>query len=256
MRFFAQAWSRVGRKAGQIALVTANFGGIDDVKPLPAMEGIDGFYYTDRLPAAPGETAVWGGWTPVLRGADLPASWSPRLRGKYFKCQIHRLAETLGYRWLAWADASFRLHDLAFLKTAVEHLKRLPARRRLLLVPHPERHSVREEYEFVRTGLTAGDPYLVTRYRQDNLAAQVEQLLSERCNIDNGLWYAGIWLIENNRHTNRCWDTWWSHVQRFRVLDQLSLPPILERAALVPLPLTLPLSGNAYFQWQAHRQLI
>jgi len=50
----------------QIALVTANFGGIDDLKPLPPHPGIDAYYYTDEATRAAASAEAAATWTRVI----------------------------------------------------------------------------------------------------------------------------------------------------------------------------------------------
>jgi hypothetical protein len=47
--------------------------------------------------------------------------------------------------WLVWADAALRFIDPTFLAEQAKRLGSLPPQQRLLLVPHPERQTVREE---------------------------------------------------------------------------------------------------------------
>jgi hypothetical protein len=70
-----------------IALVTANFGGIDEVKALPDHEETDAFYYTDQSVSP----EVARTWTRIINPNYPRYDLNPRLRAKYFKLQIHRL---------------------------------------------------------------------------------------------------------------------------------------------------------------------
>jgi len=92
---------RTGEKT--IALVTANFGGIDVAKRLPNRSGIDAFYYTDELSAMAASLEVTSTWTRVIVPIYPRHDFSARLRARYFKHQIHRLDDVRGYNWLAWA---------------------------------------------------------------------------------------------------------------------------------------------------------
>src|SRR4051812_42863245 len=117
-------WSIFGRKSSvdKIALVTANFGGIDDLKPLPPHDGIDAFYYTDAASFAAAAPPAVKTWTQVIVPNYPRHDFNPRLRGRYFKHQIHRLDEVRNHRWLVWADSSLQFHDLGFVMAAVERL--------------------------------------------------------------------------------------------------------------------------------------
>lgn len=103
----------------EIALVTANFGGIDAVKPLPAHEGIDAFYYIDQPNADSASAEATKTWTRVIVPNYPRHDFNPRLRARYFKHQIHRLDEVREHRWLVWADGSLQFKDLRFLSERV-----------------------------------------------------------------------------------------------------------------------------------------
>jgi hypothetical protein len=150
---------RRGQPTGPIALVTAMFGGIDDLKPLPEHSGIDAFYYTDDAGRSAASSHAAATWTRVIV-PDYPRhDFNPRLRGRYFKHQIHRLDEVREHRWLVWADSTLRFDDLGFIAEKAAALSRLPARQRALVVPHPERNTISEEYQFIQGGIEAGNPY-------------------------------------------------------------------------------------------------
>jgi hypothetical protein len=75
----------------EIALVTANFGGIDDIKTLPQHDGIDAFYYTDAATRSQADQTAIASWTRVLVPNYPRHDFGSRLRAKYFKLQVHRL---------------------------------------------------------------------------------------------------------------------------------------------------------------------
>jgi len=217
-----------------LVLVTANFGGIDELKPFPVAAGFDRFYYADRETIARASPEAAATWTRLIEPEYPHRDFGPRLRSKYFKCQVHRLPEVQAYKWLAWADSSLLLHDASFLQEAVDRLGSLPEKSRLMLLPHPHRKTVREEYDFVVTKIEQGFEYLCRRYSTEAMKKQIE--LFQRCgwNLDAKLWASGVWLIENNSAIRSCWDSWWQQVLSFGAMDQLSLPIVLENHGLCP----------------------
>jgi hypothetical protein len=231
-----------------LALVTANFGGIDDPKPLPEHAGIDAFYYTDAaVPEAVAQT-----WTRVLNPGFPRHDLGPRLRAKYFKLQIHRLDEVRAARWLVWADGSLRIHQLAFLRERALALSRLAARRRVLLIPHPDRGTVQEEYEFVRRAIAEEHPTLALRYRDERMGEQMAWYRSRGWNVEAKLWCGGFWMMENSDLVRRCLDDWWDQNLRFGMMDQISLPVILEQHGIEPEPLAIDLWRNSFFEFVGH----
>lgn len=238
---------------GTIALVTANFGGIDAPKPLPGHPGIEAIYYTDAATAASVEPEARRTWDRVLVPNYPRYDFNPRLRAKYFKLQIHRLDEVRGHRWLVWADGSVQFHDLDFVTRCARALARLPARRRVLLVPHPDRQTVWQEYRFVEDEMAAGNAYLVQRYALEKMPEQMEYFRTRGWNLHARLWCGTFWMMENAEPLRRAWDAWWDQNLRFGLMDQLSLPVILADHAIEPEALDVNLWRNEHFTWVSHR---
>jgi hypothetical protein len=242
-----------------IALISANFGGIDEIRPFPSCADVDAFYYTDAPTLASADPTVTASWTRIIVPNYPRHDFNARLRGRYFKHQIHRLSESEGYRWLVWADAALLFNDAKFcslLTEQAEQLGSLPPKRRLLLVPHPDRRTVREEYEFVRDQIQSGNEYLRIRYANEKMTEQMEFFKAQGMNIDAPLWCGTIWMVENSPLMKQCWDSWWDQNIRFGMMDQLSLPVILNQFEIVPQALSVNLWDNRYFRHMGHRKLV
>jgi hypothetical protein len=231
-----------------IALVTANFGGIDEVRALPDHKGIDSFYYTDQSVSE----EVARTWTCVIAPSYPRHDFNPRLRAKYFKLQIHRLDEVRNYRWLVWADASLKFKDLSFLTGHASALAGVPAHKRALLVPHPDRATVIEEFEFVDQSILSGHPYLDVRYAKEKMREQVDYFRERGWNVQAKLWSGGIWMVENTELIRQAFDEWWDQNLRFGMEDQLSMPVVLENHGIEPQPLEIDVRQNEYFEITKH----
>jgi len=242
-------------KAG-IALVSANFGGIDAIKPFPPLPGVDAFFYTDADTLAAADPEVIPSWGRIIV-PDYPRyDFGPRLRGRYFKHQIHRLPETESYRWLAWAASSLQFRDASFLLREADRLASLPPHQRLALVPHPDRNTIREEYEFILQQIANGgeySEYLRVRYAQEKMTEQMNFFAGRGWNLDAPLWCGTFWLIENNDPITRCWNSWWDQNLRYGMMDQLSLPVLIEAFGLEPQALQLHLWKNEFWEHVTHR---
>jgi len=239
-----------------LALVSACFGGIDDIKPFPRVDGVDTFLFLDepaRKAADPAALATWG----QVIVPDYPRhDFSPRLRSKYFKLQIHRLPELESYRWLGWADTSLLFHDAAFMPAIVEWLAAQKSSQRIALLPHPERQTVREEYEFVRAQIAAGHQGLRLRYVNEKMDEQMRYFFDRGWNLDAPLWASGFWIIENSSQIAWCWDAWWHQNLRYGMMCQLSLPVMLAQFGLEPRPVHLNIYHNEFFEWIMHPRLM
>jgi hypothetical protein len=185
---------------------------------------------------------------------DYPRDdFGTRLRSRYFKHQIHRLPEMENYRWLAWADSSLLFRDASFLLRKTEQLAALPGHQRLALVPHPDRKSVREEYEFIQGRIEQGNEYLTMRYGKEKMTEQMQFFASRGWNVDApSLWCGGFWIVENSDLIASCWNAWWDQNIRYGVMDQLALPVLLEQSGLEPQAMDLNIWKNDYFEFVAH----
>ncbi len=239
-----------------IALVTATFGGTDAVKVLPRRKGIDAFFYTDEETKA--RTSRWtlASWDQIIVPRYPRDDFGPRLASRYFKHQIHRLDEVRGHRWLIWADASVELKQTGFILDQVERLRRLPRRNRVLLIPHPERGTVRDEYGYIQAQIDKGDDGMRRRYANEKMEEQMQWFRQQGWNLDAKLWCGTFWMVENNELLNRCWDDWWDQNLRWGMMDQLSLPVLLDQYACVPQSLDIDLYRNQYFTKVPHQAQI
>lgn len=235
----------------RIALFTTSFGGIDALKPIPRHDQIDTFFVTDTVTNPDHPAAAT--WTRLIDPAGASAGFPGRLRSRYYKTQIHRLPEAKPYRWLVWADASLCFNDIDFIVDEATKLAHLPAEQRLALVPHPRRKTVDEEYAHVRNQIQRGNEYLSARYQLRELSDQMEFLAAEGMATSGRLWALGFWLVENNDQIGACWDCWWDHIKRFGPMDQLPLPPLIERFRLVPSALNIDIRANRHFRRVAHQ---
>ena len=236
-----------------VALVTANLGGIDDLHPLPDGVGFDAFYYTDVATLARARPESVATWTRVVVPEYPRTDFGPRLRSRYFKCQIHRLAEVQPYRWLAWADSKFLFRDMSFVHESVQRLRALPSHSRAMLVPHWKRKTVRQEHDYIIEQIENGSEYLRVEYLNERLKSQVEYYELRGWNVGAKLWDAGLWLIENNSEIATCWNSWWDQNVCFGVMDQLSLPVVLENHGVHPQEFPFNPAVNRYLERISHR---
>jgi len=239
-----------------LALVTANIGGIDDIKPFPQRSGIQTFYFTDQKTIALSDPAKLGTWGKIIL-PDYPLKeLGPRLCSRYFKQQTHRLDEVRGFRWLAWADSCLRFKDVSFFSNAIAKLRELPERSRLLLVPHYKRATVREEYEFLCSEIRKGNQYAIARYSIEDMTRQVNSYEAAGLSLDAKLWCGTIWVMERSERMAALCNEWWHHTVKFGTMDQLSLGVLLKEQEIKPVALGVHLMRNKFFEWMGHPKLM
>lgn len=236
----------------RIALVSANFNSFDSVKELPASDGIDSFLYCDENTRAASSAEVAASWTRIIVPNYPRHDFEPRLRARYFKHQIHRLDEVSDHRWLVWADSSIRFKGTRFLVDRCRALESLPPQQRALVIPHPDRETVLEEYEYLNAKIRIGSIYHVERYAREKMAEQMAYYRERGWSVAAPLYCGTLWIIENSDVFRRCWDDWWDQNIRFGMMDQLSLPIMLAQHRLEPQLLSVPLKNNEHFTVESH----
>ena len=225
----------------RIALVSANFGRLDPVFPLPAHPQIDGLYFVDHTVKDP------GAWRIVR---DNSTKTGTRRKSKRYKCQIHRVDGVAAYDYIAWVDASIEIRDPSFLAEAAEYMAR--ADLEAAFVPHPSRATAAEEYEHLIAGLRDGVQYLVRRYGLEPLLAEREQMRSRGYDLSAPLWAGGVWIVANAPRVWAMLDKWWHVVRRFSVVDQPALACLVQSHGIRHTALALNLYDNRFFRRKAH----
>lgn len=238
-----------------IALVTANFGGFDGMKPLMNKNPrIHGFYYTDAETAASASNRARDGWDQIIVPNYPRHDFSPRLRARYFKHQIHRLDEVQGYRWLAWCDSSVWLRNPNFLMTWAETLDSAPGPlNHCMVVPSTARSTVQEEYEYIKGMIDSGDAYQSARYVNEKMGEQMAWFNKMGLNTQAPLFAGTIWMVENTELMQEAWNTWWDQNLRFGMMDQLSFSLVLAHYGIEPVRFNEDLFANDYWIVASHK---
>jgi hypothetical protein len=238
----------------RIALVSANFNYFDSVKQLPKSDGVDSFFYCDEKTRATISAEVAASWTRIVVPNYPRYDFEPRLRARYFKHQIHRLDEVSDHRWLVWSDSSIRFKETRFLVDQCRALESRVANQRVLVIPHPDRKTVLEEYEYLSAKIQIGSVYHVERYGREKMPEQMAHYSKRGWSVEVPLYCGTLWIIENSDALHRCWDDWWDQNIRFGMMDQLSLPIMLAQHKLEPQLLSVPLQDNEHFTVESHNE--
>ncbi len=212
-----------------LALVSANLGVLDPLHPLPPPPaGLDilSTYYTDR-PAGAGDLAGWG---TVARVKEFRGG--PRLASKLYKCQIQHTAFGPDAEWYMWVDACVRIHSLSFVPGLVASLG--GSGLRAAFVPHPDRTTVADEYEYVLSSLRRGNQYLSSRYSIDAMEAERDYFARRHNLAGLPLWCGGLWILPASAASWRFLDAWWWTVRNRNIFDQCAISPLLVESGIEP----------------------
>ena len=131
-----------------------------------------------------------------------------------------------GFDYYIWVDASMSVShpDCAeWFVSKCEHHD-------IAVFRHPDRKTVREEYEFVKEKLEQGNKYLSSRYEGEWLDAQAQSILSNPTFRDENLYASTAFVYKPNNHVKDAFREWWWHKSRYLLHDQLAFPYVLDRA--------------------------
>jgi len=178
---------------------------------------------------AEGVTVSWHAFTDEtwpVRTRTL----SPRMRAKLPKLFGWQLVP--GADVYCWADGAFsytHAADVAWWLEALGGAEWVGYR-------HNERGSVAEEAAFLRD-IVARSRGMARKYGGEDLDGQL-QALAEAGHVDDRLYCGGLFAYRATPRVRAMCHTWWHHVSRYHVNDQLSLPWALAahevRVAVIP----------------------
>jgi hypothetical protein len=186
----------------RIAVITACFGDMDSLKSFPDQTNVAQY---DRI------------FISEKNSAYPLAELSPRMKGRFFKTQSHKLF--LGYDLHVWLDANVQIVSSTFLAELVTAVSLAEAD--VALRKHPERDSVFTEANFIADKIRNGSAYLKARYEIDPILMQVQHFAKAgHPTRGAGLYWLGIFARRINRHTNTLFDALWNQCLCWSNYDQ------------------------------------
>lgn len=184
-----------------------------------------------------------------LGGYDPPVAWVDQIVPAGVTVEVHRFDDTnfpprskamtpalqcaipkmFGWELVPgadvylWIDASRGLLRPDTVAWFLDHLFAAE----LLLFLHPERSTIREEYDFVKARLARpGETYLTSRYAGEWLDAQYAAVTTPWY-LDNRLYASTAFCYRPTVPVQRMMNAWWFHKSRYLLHDQLALPYVV-----------------------------
>jgi len=169
----------------KIAIITANVGGVDEVKPIPHQTIAYDYYYFDEtnLPE-----------NVILSGDNAFIS-------KYPKLMTHKLLPD--YDIYIWIDGRVEVTSPNFIESMINGLGDVRMTR------HPQRQTIQEEFDFIDNLFEQKDEYVCSRYKQEDIAKQKEIIT----NPDAALYACGVFARRNNQKVNEAFESVYSSMQ-------------------------------------------
>lgn len=214
---------------GKIAVVTAVFGGMDDISPIPPQSvEYDRFIFTEANSPFP------------LQGL------SDRHKAGYFKLQTHQF---LDHRIIIWLDGNIEVTSpdfIAYLRDQIDFYL-------MAIGKHPERADAYEEAAHISQQLSKGDKYHTVRYDKSAIEKEGAYYSSQGYPQGFGLWWCGIFVRWNWIRMNRFFDSWWNQSLRWANFDQNAFSfEVWKRGAGVNTIKWEPYFKNEYFTIKRH----
>jgi hypothetical protein len=97
------------------------------------------------------------------------------------------------------------------------------------LFRHPDRKTVREEWEFMRRKLAEGNGYLMWRYGGEYLDQQADEIFQDPNFKDDALYASTAFAYRNTERVRSALKEWWYHKSRYLLHDQLALPYVIQK---------------------------
>lgn len=188
----------------KIALVTAIFGGIDEVH-VPMKQTCPHQYFLFNEQNCP---------------ADINYA-NDRLRAKFFKIQTHRVLPE--FDLFVWMDGTLKMATNLFLEQVIQKLGDNDA----LFMNHVIRKCVYEEAEeilkYLKDDKSEWYGYFRTRFTIEEIEREIESYRKAGYPENAGLWSGGFFVRRNNERTNNFFNKWWDSILRYGCKDQMSL---------------------------------
>lgn len=191
-------------------LFTANYGGYDQLAPVPEIPGVRCIAYTDD------PDMVAEGWD--VRCCPTNGRLHPRMAAKWFKTHPAECFPDDTHR--VWMDAGHRLVDRFAVEAALECVGEAG----VALHRHPGRDCIYEEAEA---------SMLFRKYQGLSIPEQAEHYRAEGHPEHWGLWACGT-MATVKGPIDKALDAWWDENVRWSYQDQVSFPVVMRRADLLP----------------------
>jgi len=198
----------------KIALLTANLNNIN--------EDVQKYHIKQELPK---------GWVfDIFNFTDenfppRTSAMTPRLQAKLPKILGWQLIPD--YDFYIWMDSYFTLSRPDTVQWLVDHCENSD----IALFPHPDRDSIKDEWEYMLKEIKWGNSYLIERYENEPLPQQVALYLSDTNFVDDKLYAGGVIVYKNNKDIRNLLLAWMIHIIKYSIQDQLSLPYVLSKSS-------------------------
>lgn len=217
-------------KQYKIALTTAIFGDLDDLKPVPEQSvPVDKFCFTNNPNIPAGEFRGWNVIHPDYPRYDL----KNRIKAKYFRTLSHMVKELQNYDIVTWLDASISIINTEFISFMVQNVTRSG----LVFFKHSVRDCIYDEAIVSKLG---------PKYIGEPIDEQIAEYRNCGYPEQNGLIETGCFAKMISATTNGIMEQWWHENIKYSYQDQISLPYVLWKNHYNPFIIDKNIHDNEY----------
>ena len=95
---------------------------------------------------------------------------------------------------------------------------------------HPDRSTIRQEYEFLKAKLAVQSAYICSRYQGEFLEEQMAVIDNDETFTDRFLCASTAFVYRNVSGIQDMLKEWWYHISRYHLIDQLALPYLITKS--------------------------
>jgi hypothetical protein len=128
-----------------------------------------------------------------------------------------------GYDFYIWIDSSCTLLHPESVRWFLEQCRGC----HMAVFKHPDRNTITEEYEFVKTKIEEKNKYLVLRYENELADEQMAEIRADKAYKDEMLFASTAFVYANHPKVHALLKEWWYHTSRYHAIDQLSFPYVI-----------------------------
>jgi hypothetical protein len=124
------------------------------------------------------------------------------------------------YDYYLWVDASLALSNTESVTWFIQQL----GTHEMAFFRHPDRKSQREEWDFIKSKIAAGNSYLTPRYAGEDGDGALAEIERDPGYEDTLLIATSAFIYRATPKVQELMKEWWYWVSRWHVVDQLGLP--------------------------------
>lgn len=133
-----------------------------------------------------------------------------------------------GYDTYMWLDGSVSFNRPDCLEWWLEELGDSD----IAFIKHPDRHSIKEEADYIDRRIKKGNEYLINRYKNGQHQEQVQEAYKDQSFKDNSLYATTAFIYKNVPVVQQMMKDWWYYQSRYYTCDQVNLPVAIHKSGV------------------------